>query len=290
MNLRQYRSNIELIAERLKLSKDSRLSHRQIDFWVHQYRARGIREQFRRDQQISTAWVQDMGVMTVTQVNSGDDPLVTTTSKNLGKITLPQLVDLPEDHAVYRIAKPSNLSVYHLVDFNYMMQLVPGSATSKFDYCARVSQAMYLSPCAAQVRPMLILENPMDGYVIQTEKVAQDALTIGESYTVYGTQVTHNSTAYNPGNTFTAVATTYTGNGYVKFTDLKRTMRDTDPYPMSLTLSNFVTMMIFTQEFQVEKQQVADIINDAQDQNLIPQNADAVRRAGAPKESPSIGQ
>ena len=278
-----------LLGQRMRLSNDTRLHPKHVDFLINKYRSRGIREEYGRNQFIDPAWLQDMGVINVTPVNSGDDPLIPYTSKTLGKFSLPEIVSLPMDKGIYRVAYPSNLKPYYYTEMNMFFGLVPGSTTSKFDYYFRVGVANYISPCAELVRPIVILENPLDGYVLQTEFVGQDALVIGESFTVYGTQIVHNTVSYNPGDVFTATATTFSGNGKVMFTELKRRMTDRDPYPIGMTLLPYITMGIFTQEFRVEKEQVADVIDDAQDQTLLIQNADSLRQSRQSKETPPAG-
>lgn len=284
MNLYQLRSDIQLLGEMLKLSKDTRLIDDHIDFLIHEHRARAIREEFARNKYIDPSWVQDFGKVTVTPVFSGDDPGITMGSVKLGKITMPQVVSLPLDKGVYRVGHTSKFDRYYYIEADRFFSLVPDSITAKFAYYFRVGTAFYLSPCTSEANLMLILDNPMDGVVLLTEKVAQDDLTIGVSYTVYQAQIVSNSVAYNQGSVFTATATTYTGAGYVKYTTQKRAITDRDPYPMSLTMFEYIVMKIFTEDFFFSRQAVADAINDAQDQLIINQNPDAARTLKTPKE------
>jgi hypothetical protein len=285
MTLYELRSDIELLAQQLKLSSNSTIGRRQIEFWIRKHRARGIREEFARNKYIDPAWLQNMGVMPVTVVNSADDPLIPVTSVNLGRFTLPEVVSLPYDQGVYRITCASNLSQYYPVDMNDFFNQEPGSITRKHKQHFRVGNVHYVSPCTENIRPVLILENPMDGFVINTEFIAKNALEIGENYTVYDTQVVHNAVAYNPGNTFVAVSAAYTGNGKVKLTNMKRRMRVTDPYPMGLTLAEYVTMKVFTEEMQIQRESLADVIQDMQDQLIVLKNPDAVRNEKSSKVS-----
>jgi hypothetical protein len=284
MTLYELRSDIQLLAQGLKLSKDSRFLPRHIDFMIREHRSRGIREEFARNGYIDPSWLQDFGQTTVTPVNSGDDPLIPYTSKKLGKITMPAVVSLPQDKGVYRVAYASKMKRYYYCEQDYFFSLVKGSVTTDFDYYFRVGTAFYLSPCTDRANLVLILDDPMDGYVLLTERVAQDGLTIGVNYTVFDTQITHNATAYYPGQTFTAVNKNYTGNGYVMYTNQKRKMTDRDPYPMSLTLFEFIVMMIFTQDLKYSSEQIADIINDSQDQLIVLQNGQTIRNRQEKKE------
>lgn len=266
-----------LLGEMLKLSKDSRLRGPHIDFLIREHRARAIREEYARNKYIDPSWIQDFGRITVTPVNTGDDPSVPYTSVKLGKITMPQVVSLPLDKGVYRVGHTSKFDRYYYIEADRFFSLVEGSITSKFDYYFRIGTSFYLSPCTTEINIMLILDNPLDGVVLLTENVSQTGLTIGTSYTVYDAQVIHNSVAYLPGTSFTAVNTTYSGNGTVKYTTQKRAMTDRDPYPMSLTLAEYIVEMIFVKDFQFSKQTVADVINDGQDQLALYQNPEISR-------------
>ena len=114
---------------------------------------------------------------------------------------------------------------------------------------------------------MLILENPLDGFVFTTENVT--ALEVGVSYIVMSDQITHNSTIYNSGDTFTAVNTTFTGTGKVQYSNQKRPMRNSDPYPFSKSQMEIVIMKILTQEYGIEASRVAEIRNNSQDELKI---------------------
>lgn len=279
MTQRELVSDILLVGQGLKLSRDTRFRNRHIAFLADKYRARGMREQYSRTPEIESIWVQPMGVLQTTPINSADDPIVAFTSKKLSKITLPPVVALPGEMGVFRIASAANLKRYYYTEFNMMMNMIEDSTEGKFQYYSKLLDSFYLSPCADKVNVALILERPLDGFVIQTERIAQDALIIGTSYTVYDTQIVSDSVSYNPGNVFVATAKTYSGSGYVKCTDGKRKMTEDDPYPMSLTLAEFVMIKIFSNEFEIEKNQLADAIDDAQDQTILFKNSDAARKA-----------
>lgn len=270
-----------LIAQMLRLSKDSPLEDSWIDFVVYTHRARGIREEFARSGgDVDPSWLQDFGRVTVTKINSADDPSITYTSKSLGKVSLPVVVSLPEDKGVYRIANSSKLKRYFYSTEDEFFSKVSGSVTTDFfNYYFRKGTAYYFSDAPKEISATLILEDPMEGFVLLTEKVGQSDLEVGESYTVYFQQIIHNSVAYNVGASFTAVATTYTGTGYVKFTTQKRAMRETDPYPMGATLLEYVLIKIFTVEFGIAKSTVVDIINDAAVQEQLNQSANAISQA-----------
>lgn len=263
-SLKKFRSELELLAEKFSLSVESDIPLPYLEHLVHKYRARGIREQYMRNHEIESGWLQDFGLTTVTQVNSADDPMVSSTSMTFGKVRLPRVVALPEEKGIYSIMGTSKQGQYYPISRQKLM-LIEGGYRAKFNYYFVISDTAYLTPCTTECAMTLILDNPMDGWIFQTEIIGQDQLVIGSSYTVYDTQIMHNSVAYNPGQSFTAAAATYSGNGYVKFTNQKRRITEDDEYPMSLTLAWFITKMIFAEEFRVADQRIADVVNDSRD-------------------------
>lgn len=284
MTFKEIRSHILLVAQNFKLGKDTRLSERHIDFMVHDYRARGIREEYNRNLFIDPTWIQDYGNTDVTVVNSSDDPSVEQTSRCVSKFTLPDIVSLGSDRGVHRISTASRMvDFYQTTEENYYA-LMPGQVELKFNYWWRIGDAYYVSTSEKQVRPFLILGNPMDGFVLQTEWVQSGDLTIGQSYTVYSTQVIHNTVAYNLGDTFVAVNANFSGIGKVKFTNQKRAMTINDRYPMGRTLLEYVTIKIFANEFNIAEHQVAGVVADSMDKTLTLQNEDVVRRSREEKE------
>lgn len=274
-----------LVAGNLQLSKDTRVSRRHFQYLVHQYRARGIREEYARNIFIDPTWVQDMGQTDVTVVNSADDPSIEKTSRCISRCTLPDVVALSEDRGVYRITYGSRMTQFYPTTEESYYHLESNSTEAKFDYFWRHGNTYHFTHSDGKpVRPFLILGNPLDGFVINTEFITSGNLVVGTSYTVFNTQVVHNAVAYNPGQTFTAVSNSFTGSGKVKLTDPKRAMTEDDQYPVNRTLLEYITLKIFENEFGISKQQVADIIDDAQDQTSLLQNEDSVRRSREKKE------
>lgn len=257
-----------LVLAKSKLSKDFRVSNRHIQFLVQQYRARGIREEYKRNMQIDPSWLQDFGRVEFTKVNSGDDPLIPYTSMDLSKLTIPQVVSLPNDAGVYRVNGSSKQKRYYPITVERFFSLVEGSIRNKFCYFFRVGTALYVNELIDEGNTVLILDDPLDGYIISTEKVLSGNITEGNVYVVSDGQITYNSIVYNSGAQFTGVVNIvdYIGSGTVKFLNQKRKMTIDDQYPMSLTMAEYIVIKILTQEFKLEPTQIGDIRNESQDE------------------------
>lgn len=271
MSLKEIVSSIMLVLAKSKLSKDFRVNTRHIQFLVAQYRARGIREEYKRNIQIDPAWLQDFGTVQFTEINSADDKAIPYTSQNLSKLTIPPIVSLPNDAGCYRVVGSSKQKQYYPITVERFFSLVEGSVRNKFAYFFRVGNAIYLNQLVDQGNVVLILDNPLDGYVIQTENVLSGNITVGDSFTVTNGQVIYNSIVYNANSIFIGIQniTTYSGTGTVQYTNQKRSMTIDDEYPMSLTLAEYIVMKILTQEFKIEPTEIGDIRNEGNDEGSL---------------------
>jgi uncharacterized membrane protein YidH (DUF202 family) len=115
----------------------------------------------------------------------------------------------------------------------------------------------------------LILESPLNGFVIDSEYVISGNLTVGTQYEVFDNQIIHNAVVYNPGQLFTAVATTYTGVGLVKYKNQKRQMTNDDEYPLSHTMMESIILKILTIDYKIEMAQINDIRNNSTDTSKV---------------------
>ena len=76
---------------------DKRVKESFIISKIHTYRSGFIQGAFSRNRFLNPVWLQDMKKLSTAKVNSADDPSIVDTSISLGKVTLPNLVSLPED-------------------------------------------------------------------------------------------------------------------------------------------------------------------------------------------------
>lgn len=267
------RSDIQLLLSKSTQSKNWRVSLSQIEYKVHEKRARGMREEAHRNEEyIDPTWIQNMGRMKVTQVPSGDDPNVPQFCKEVGKVFIPQVVSFPEDRGVYRISSSSMKQPYYPIEPSRFWDIPTGNVRSRFGYYTRIGTAIYLRPVPVEINALLILDNPLDGYVLLTTDIESGNLTVGDVFEVISGSIVHNLVTYVAGSTFTAVNANFTGTGVVRYSLQKRKMTIYDPYPLSFTLTDYVIMKILTQDFKIEQSNIADIINDSKDQLLALQN------------------
>ncbi len=256
---------------------DSRIDPDYVGFLIDKYRAKEIRDSYNRHPMVDPIWLQDMGIMDMTDVNYADDKTFSFLNCKLAKVTLPPTVSFYN-----ALASENNLGVFSIravsgrqeyfyrsyPKFLDILQELPATHTlTKFSYYTKVLNAIYAKNADGstpkKIHPILILEKPLDGYVLTTENVS--VLTIGTIYEVVSGQIIHNLIPYNSGDTFTAVTKLFTGTGLVQYVNQKRRMTNNDPYPFSEAQMDIVIMKILTQEYGIEATKAADLRNDSQD-------------------------
>lgn len=257
---REIRSDIILVASRI-ISKDSPISERHVDFLIDKYRASEIERDHSKFREIDPTWLQDLGMFKTTQSNSANDPRIQCTSVNFAKVRLPSLVKLWDDEAFYRASSSSKLDTYYRQNPNFIWEILDDPLRRGNKYSFRMGNDAFLYPYVPEASFVCILGEPLKGWFY--DNTIQTELIVGESYTVTKGNVTHSGTTYYTGDTFLAVSTIFTGTGEFAFTNSRRRMRVTDPYPCSMDMAQAIVIRILTGEFQIEKKQIVDVRNDA---------------------------
>lgn len=267
--LKEITDDLELIASKSQISDDLRIDDRWLSHNVHQYRAKAIRDSFKRNRHINPTWIQDQGNIKPTKVDADDDPAISGCGDcTFGKILIPTVVDLPDHMGVYRVSSACRTKSYYRTTLPRFQGFVNGSVRDNFNYFFAIGNAIYMHPYIVDASVQLILENPLEGDVLLTNNIESGDLVVGTGYEVTSGDITHNGTKYRKGDTFTATATTFTGNGKVQLQSKKRKLSNTDPYPIDHTLMEYVKMKILTQDLRIEENRPADIRNDSQDQSV----------------------
>jgi hypothetical protein len=268
MTLRELRSDIELIAEKSKVSKDHRLERPHLNFLIHKYAARSKRESFQRQGYIDPVWIQNLGIRTLTPVDSGEELPGYCSGITLGKVVLPRILSLPDDKGVVRVSGTSQHSTYYGISIERFFDLDRTSLRAKIPYYMRSGDDFYLYPTPNKAHFRFVLDNPMDGDFFDNtlqQKIQEDL-----EYEVSEGAVTYDGTNYVAGDTFIGqLATTWSGPGKVFFKDKRRPMTEDDPYPMTFQGGEYVSMMILTKELNIEERKIADIKNDNTNQQTI---------------------
>jgi hypothetical protein len=274
-SLKNYRSDILLLLQKSKISKDFRVNPRHIEHLINRYRAIAIRQNYSKTLDTDTSWLQDMGSIPTTTVTSADDPIIPISSVTLSKITIPTVVQLPSNAGIYRMSSATKQITYYPVSQPRFFDFVQGSLRTRFDYYFKVGTSIYVNSLVDFLNPILILDNPLEGTIYDTTDKVSGTLVIGTLYQVQSGTIVHNAIQYNAPQTFTAVNSVFLGTGKVQLVNQIRPFTVDDEYPMSFTLAEMIMLKILTQDFKIEESQVSDIRNDSQDELIVMQGEKA---------------
>lgn len=265
--LKEITDDLKLVIQRNELSDDFRITTEWLQRLINKYRARGIRETFLRNREINQTWVQELGNIKTTKVTSDDDPNISGCDCIFGKFTIPTPVYLPSDKGVYRVGSACKTKKYFPTTIERFMYFSNDSFRANHKYYFRIGNAIYMAPFIKDASIQMIMEDPFDGFVLNTENISSGNLIVGESYQVVSGSIVHNSTTYTKDEIFTAANTTFTGNGVVQFENQKKSFTNTDQYPVDDTMLEYIFLKILGQELRIEERKIADIRNDAQDES-----------------------
>lgn len=269
--VREMYSDLELCIQRFKLSKDFVVGKANMIQLINRKRERQVYENFERNGIVDPTWLQRCGVYQVAPVSIADDPNVPASCKKIGRITIPAVISLMMDNqdlGVYRIAKQGNGEIFHHTTLSRFSEMDFSVEQFRSNLRFRVGNEVYLHPYFDKVTTYLILQNPMDGIIVNTSfirsgyLIVDDDYTSAETYVVYDAAIVHDGVTYNPGDTFVATKKDFTGAGKVKLLNEYRKMNIDDPYPMSLSMANTVIMRILSEDLKLTERQIADIKND----------------------------
>ena len=266
--------DIITIATKANYTDDNKLDERWLGYKIDEKRAKEINESYKRNFAIDPSSIQDFGITDMTVINSADDKSFNYLDCKVSKLTLPPTVNI-----INNLSSANNLGVYSIrsvdskQEFYYMpyaklaevYRLSENHPNRKFKYFTQIGNAIYIPYGPEKIHPFVILENPLDGYVLDTENIKTGNLIIGQSYIVMDKQVVHGGVYYITDQVFTAVDTLFEGEGHIQLVNQKRAMTEEDQYPMSSTMAEVVILKILTQELKLEMSMITDIRNDSKD-------------------------
>lgn len=273
---KQIIDDILILAERFSRTDESRLDETWIGFKVEQTRVSEILKEYNITRVIDQNWLVDFGVHSLTKVNIADDPIVDFCACDIMKAEIPEIINLTSlgdgnldlGLKVISACGKTNYTMYPLETWK---QIPPEHIRAKFNYYQRFGTIIYVNKLVNNLRFFGIPATTEGLMIKKTLPVISGGIKTGYSYTVKGTTgtITYNSVVYLPNQTFTGIVsiTTFTASGtsQVFYTNYEVEMTDKDPYPVSAHLARQIVISILTTEFQIEKQQVVDVLNDSAD-------------------------
>ena len=256
------------------MTRDSRISFPYlIDRW-NDYRASHIRESYAANLELDTSLFQDLAAVPVTLRSLQDDPMFPSGCMNLGKASIPSVVSMVNNTGIISVSDLSKNRKYQMCHITELADRMRLENYKDEHWYAKLGNTLWVYPYRKEINVVAILNDPLEGWVINTELpvngflIRRTEYQNGESYRVTGGTIIHGGTQYGFGDVFEAIETGWTGNGTIEFVNKKRKMTVEDPYPMSATMVKIIMVEILTIDFRLSKQQVADIGNDMKDDAL----------------------
>jgi hypothetical protein len=150
---------------------------------INMYRSMMISADYAVNHEIQPGWLQRLRKQKVTKVNSADDPSITVTSIDLGKVTLPAVVNLPDDVGL-RLSGSSGIFAFDEIDFDTLMLKINFNEerNGQFGYFAMVGNDAFIWPLVLEIQAIIIAENPFDVQVLDSTTGLLRAMTIQDDY------------------------------------------------------------------------------------------------------------
>lgn len=272
--------DVKIILEAGGITDESRLDEDYVGYKIDQKRSKEIRDTYKRNPVIEPIWLQDYGIFDLSLVNKAEDRAINICDCRFSKAVIPPVVSITDnlgnipDIGTYSIRSSCGTHEFYYNNIAKLSLVHPDSILKNFRYYTKVGNAIYLTPEVNKARAILILDSPLDGFVLDNTYVPSGSIKAGTTYEVASGSINYNSVVLQKGNTFVGVTgvTTFAGNGKVFLQNQKRRMTDDDQYPMSHTMAEVVLMKIFTQDYKIESGQVADLVNNSKDDLRVIQN------------------
>lgn len=267
-----------LWASRLKRSDESRLDPDLLGYLVEQVRCNLIHDEYNVTGMLDQVWFVDFGLYQMTKVNFADEPSIDFCACDIVKTKIPAVMNLTAlgegnlDLGL-KVLSACGKTSYFRRQIDSWRRIPKESVLSKFHYYDRLGVADFFANKLVNNLRFIGIPETTDGLMIkETLPIISGSLKSGYVYMVKGTgSVTYNGTTYLPDQTFTANSTktfTATGTAQVFYQNFEREMTDRDPFPVSNRMARDIVISILSTELQIEKQEVADTVNDSLDDAL----------------------
>jgi len=272
---KQLIDDVLILHERFSRSDESRVDETWVGYKIEQTRVSEILKEYNVTKVIDQNWLVDFGIYNLTKVNFSDDPIVDFCACDIMKAEIPEVINLTylgdgNLDLGLRVISACGKTTYTYFPLEAWRMIPKEHVRSMFHYYQRFGTTIYVNKLINNLRFFGIPATTEGLMIKKTLPVISGGLKSGVVYMVKGTNgmVTYNSVNYLPNDTFTATSTTTftaSGTSQVFYNDYEVEMTENDPYPVSAHLARQIVISILTTEFQIEKQQVVDVLNDSAD-------------------------
>lgn len=274
MTLEELRTDILAPVLANNITYDSRLLEPDyVDYLIHQYRSKEIGDNYQRNGDIHSTWIQPYIPKKVEKVDKAQYPFVDV-DKDFGKINLPRIVQFKKrdmsqlNKGVYSVINPTSQSRYYQISYErYLSYRNSSLEESKKLHFFIIGDDAYIEKIPSKIYFNIIAYNPLEAHIIDNVAKLNHNLIIGNEYELrYGT-ITHNGVSYEAPAIFTAVVEEFQGSGMVYSKEIYRPLTDKDPYPFSDNQCENIKSKIWQREFNLTLNTTKDEVGNANEEN-----------------------
>ena len=211
----------------------------------------------------------------VHEITSGDHPDITVSSVRLGKVDVPKTMNLQDRDKEIKVLSSSRQSMIFRTSFPFLMHMIRANDNrlQLFNYYVIYGRSLYVYPYIAELDLMAVLEDPIEAFQINSEMFSVDQLKVGMEYIIYSGAIMEDNngvqSVYKKYDGFTCQSDyTYSGDGKAMYDESVRQITMHDDYPITRSMAQQIVLQILTKDYQIEKQSIPDIYNDAMDDEL----------------------
>ena len=211
----------------------------------------------------------------VHEVTSADHPDIVHSSIKLGKVDLPKLINVQDIDKVLRVNSTSRQMQIYRTTFPFLMHMIRAndSRLQLFHYYVPYGLGLYIYRFLPELDIMALLEDPTEAFDVSSEMMGISELVNGTEYVVMTGAVNETVgaviTTYKRFDNFTYDTTkVYTGDAKIIKEDSVHQISLQDDFPITRSMAQQIVIQILTRDYQIEKQAIPDIYNDAMDDDL----------------------
>jgi hypothetical protein len=274
MTLEQIIYDIKMILR--ATTDDTRISDAHLFRKILNYRTIFITQEYFQTGTINTSWLQRLGLKTLTPVNSADNPIIIDGTIKLGKFTMPAVIPIGTEQGVYALYEGQRQKQIYRTIWPVLMHMISAKdgRLNLFRYYCKIGNDTYVYRFIDQVEPILILDNPLDGYNFNTERIPINDLENGIEYYVMSGSLKEvgddGITVHIKNTSFTCDSNSvYSGDAKIRLTEQVVAVAYNNEFPVDGATAQRIVLEILTKDFAIERQAVSDVVNDSADQAKI---------------------
>lgn len=150
---------------------------------INSYRAIFIADEYSITHEINPIWLQRLRKFKFKKVNASDDPVVSFSSLQVGKYTLPGIISLPDNRAIQRISGSGGTRSLDIIDFNTLvLKAELNDVEFGYGYYSQVGNDIYCWPYIPEGSAIIIAENPFEIQKVNSLYTAMEDASVSDNY------------------------------------------------------------------------------------------------------------